>query len=560
LGFFYTQQLLDQLSIGADLNSKPLKMHLMSHAPQMDGDDERLALKAVTDLPSLVAQAGWESVSSVNYAPMTTTPLVVANGTNRYLKLNTSLVPTPTNMEPSQVEAVVYTMTAAALGLGGPDRVLFGTTTPFPERVVFRGGDGISARIDTTINERWLFGWAGTGGVVSSIIEGTTVIQQGAPPYETSRIHHAWVTPQRVNYIANPSWEGGITHWQTNMGPMTRVLANNSFPSPWLGHALGPNPSGVLPEYHPELRLYLRSNEFYPRGQEFTFQFLARGTGTVRVGLSYYPRDYSEHAMDWGQLDSLIFEEWILDPMTFTHVRGLRRMSEGYEGALLIEVRDDTTAPEIYIDKALLEEGTLLDWQYFDGDSTYGADDDFSWYGYANLADKRGKSYSMWYNNRRSIAGRLFGRRLDDTALYTSADEQLDSLVSQWTPAGAVVVPHWDVLYEDDQQQAPQDHSTEILPVESWPEQTQFFRIVSISAVTASSATVVVVGEGEFPVTGGHISSGAVSAALTIVREVIPLVVEDLYDTTKPQTLYVTWTENAGLIEPTTLYLERDAP
>lgn len=553
MGYFYTDQLLTRLNAGADMNNRVLKMTLFSRAPQIDFNDGRTSLHGVTTLASLLAMDGWEEVSAANYARQTTTVPLISTGNNRYVKLNTSLVPFPASMDPTDVEAVVFSVNGTDIGLPAGDYVLFGTTTPFGAHTVFQGGDGISARVDTTIGQRWLFGWAISGGIVSSVSEGTTVIQQGAPPYEVSHVNHAWLLPQRINYIANPSFEAGVTHWQTNTGVMTRSVAANDFPSHYIGHALGPAPAAVLPQFDPASRLYLKSNVFYPRSQDFTFQIMARGTGVVRVAVAYYPRDYSEYAADWGLKDTLVFEEWTLDPTTYMQLRGVRSTSDAYEVALLLEVRA-SVQPEIYIDLGLIEEGVLLDWQYFDGDSDYGALEDFSWYGNEVPAVKRGASFSMWYNNRRSIGGRLFGRRLDDTAYYTSADEQLDSLVSQWIPAGSVVVPHWDVLGTNDLQAIPVDRSATTLPVQMWPEVVQPFRITDVVDTTATSADFHVVGEGAFPIVGGFLLSGTTTYPLTILpRTYDPA---DLYDQSKPQLISVTW-PSVPAFQAHKLYLAR---
>jgi hypothetical protein len=511
MGFFFTQQLLTRLSAGADLNNKSIKVSLFAKAPLLEGNASSAALLAVTTLQNLRDLDGWEEVSAANYVAQALTNPLITSGNNRYLTLNTSFLPSPLTMGATQVEAMVLSVEGTDIGLSAGDKVLFGATTPFSSRkTVFRGGDGISGRLDSGANDagitgkRWLFGWVMTAGVASSVVDGTTVIQQGAPPFEVSHVHHAWLVPQRVNYIANPSWENGISHWQTNGVLKERVEGTNNFPSRWVGHYKG---TSLAPEnkvggtgYNAAGRLYTKSNAFYPRSQSFTFQFMAKGVGLVRVGLAYYPRDYSEYATDWGVFTDgegvVRYQEWELNSDTYTQLRGVRSMSDGYEAALLIEVQYNGV-PEIYIDKALTEEGVLIDWDYFDGDSTYGAPEDYSWYGDVALNLKRGKSFSMWYNNRRSIGGRLFGRRLDDTAYYTSTDEQLDSLVSQWTPAGSVVVPHWDVLEQEDMKALPVDRSVTALPVLTWSERGHpntspvAVSIGTASAIgTANNATV----------------------------------------------------------------------
>lgn len=319
----------------------------------------------------------------------------------------------------------------------------------------------------------------------------------------------ATVTPSSTNLVG---------YWQTNSFPVQRVNADDewagyayvNWPSPLLS-AAAKQQSSYVPQYDPESRLYLRSAPFYPTGHNFTFQLLAKGRGIARVGLAYYSRDYAVESADWGMQENLVFEEWTLASDHYTTLRGLRFTDDrAYQVALIIEVRgylndpnNRTTyvPPEIVLDKCLVEEGELLDWPYFDGDSTFAAPGDYSWYGGSEQA---GKSYSLWYNNRKSVSARLFGRFIDDDMLYTNRDEQLDSLLSEWVPTGTQVVPHWDVLKPGDTRLLPGNKAGVPLPVSIWPEQSQKFSIYDVTADT-DSAVIQVIGEGGFPVTRGFV-------------------------------------------------------
>jgi hypothetical protein len=88
------------------------------------------------------------------------------------------------------------------------------------------------------------------------------------------------------------------------------------------------------------------------------------------------------------------------------------------------------------------------DWPYFDGDSEYGAREDFSWYG---GTANRHVSYSCWYNLRVSTFGRLFAQRVDQTpATLTDDEAEQQGLAYQWVPAGTPVIGHLNVLYPND--------------------------------------------------------------------------------------------------------------
>ena len=54
-------------------------------------------------------------------------------------------------------------------------------------------------------------------------------------------------------------------------------------------------------------------------------------------------------------------------------------------------VRFECSGGNFEVDNMLCEPDWLKDWPYFDGDSTYGARDDYSWYGGEN---RKGQTYS----------------------------------------------------------------------------------------------------------------------------------------------------------------------
>jgi hypothetical protein len=152
----------------------------------------------------------------------------------------------------------------------------------------------------------------------------------------------------------------------------------------------------------------------------------------------YWRASYEQTFVDWGA------ERWDLSPNTFLHIKVLRGAYEAVEAMLRIQVEGGTG---ITIDRVLAEPGPLLDWPYFDGDTQFGAKDDFSWYGV------RGESYSLWYNNKRSIVSRLFAMPKYSGTVYTEQDDH--GLAYNWVPAGTVVAQHVDVLRPNDLKAAP---------------------------------------------------------------------------------------------------------
>lgn len=190
--------------------------------------------------------------------------------------------------------------------------------------------------------------------------------------------------------------------------------------------------------------LAMESN-FFPanpvsRSGLWTIQLMVRGTGRVRVGLMSWENDFASTGVDWGPDTDI----WTLPADGYLHIYALRRVGEATTGVVRIECDGSV----MYVDQLLCEPEWLLDWPYFDGDTTYGALDDYSWYGGSNQA---GKSYSLWYNHRRAVVGRLFAWDISDSD-FTVTDEEIEAqgYVYRWVPAGVRVIPHMDVLYVND--------------------------------------------------------------------------------------------------------------
>lgn len=672
MGLFWTDIFANAVNSGAPVTngSVTVKAMLLARSPFIGGStiqgittgaDLRQELRSVTTKASLLDLPGWVEVS--NYTIPQFSCDVYNLNNNSYMSVSYSeSIKAVTMTGESQVQALVFLVDGTKLGLSAGDRVIYGTTSLFEgQGIVFNDGDALSALVDSSLNQRWLFGWSkDPDGDLVNVADGTLTLQLNSPNFESTRLQHVWLYPQRINYIANPSFEydrtytvssgaaagtafdatttdgkvrnaaasgqafnaavpddrpnagfgtgisydamcvtrvteqptgagqaldatiptraSSVKHWQTNSAPLVPIVTGGpSDPSPMAAVVYPTRNGSLLPQYDIDSRIYIKSSTFFPQGRTFTFHFKAKGTGIVRTAIAWHSRSYLEYAADWGLKDDLLFQEWQLSSEHYTDIVGIRNIDDtGYEAALLIEVRgvlsdpddpDTFVPPQVIIDNCLVEEGTLLDWPYFDGDSTYGADGDYGWYG----TDGTGRSYSYWYNNKKAIAGRLFGRRVDDTALYTSQDEQLDSMLSSWSPAGTAIIPHWGSLYPNDTQMLPIDKSSIPLVVESWPELTQPFDLYEVIDLTPTSASVLVYGEGGHPVSRAYIyteQTGAITPvtigdrewdAAGLIQSEIDNLRSELFDLSQAQRIDLTWAPVSAFYT-NTLYLERGDP
>lgn len=441
---FATPTLLDSASVG---------IRLFRSAPSFSANDARYS--GITTAAGLTGLPGWSEVVAPGY-PLATTVGVSRRvnppgSTNNYILLSLfSFTGLGSSIE---VEAVAYYYNGTISGTVNP--LIMITDTPFSgQRMVVSGVDGLTSNPDTSMAgaNRWLFSWATpAGGAPSTALiqkEGPLAVLRGAPAFETSHTQHVWLYPQRVNLIANPSFEKDTAFWLSNR-TITRVAESALGVGSWAGRFAGTAP--VVAE----------SNIFDTQFEErWTVQLMAKGNGNLKVGFVWWDGSFEETAVDWGT------ETWKLDPTNYTRVAVARTGYQTFQGLVRLECDGNS----LTIDNVLVEKGYLKDWPYFDGDTTYGARDDFTWYG---GSVNQGASYSLWYNNKRATYGRLFAQDIEGVAVVTDEVMTQQGFVYQWVPAGMTVQPHIDVLYPHDLQLPPASRSGTVLHYRASPSDLQ---------------------------------------------------------------------------------------
>jgi hypothetical protein len=184
---------------------------------------------------------------------------------------------------------------------------------------------------------------------------------------------------------------------------------------------------------------------------------------------------------DWGPVKSISqYYDWPIEELgqpcerwfpgeVFINVRTHRYVGDVSTGMLRFECQ----GTYLLIDQICVEPGFLPhnydDWLYFDGHSTqYGLPGDFSWYGDPD------NSYSMWYNHRTAVIGRLFSWGLDNedqgvNRTITDVEVAQQGMVYEWVPAGTPVQEHLDVLYAYDPKTPIPPVVGDVLPYKTGP-------------------------------------------------------------------------------------------
>ena len=413
---YFTQVFKDALAADpAVLDGIALRLVLFRTAP---GGEVDYAYEAIPTVAKLLAgnYPGWEVATADGYpfaSVFTVAPSVSG------LVVYTFFTSFSLAELQEKTEAVALGIEAVGALWGETDPLILVTDEPFPTRLILDADDVITAYEAPEVNNlRWLLSWNDNadGAIrVAGLTMGDIAVSIGPPDFQEAHHFDAWMYPQRVNYIANPSFEAvSNVYWGTS-GTFARV---DSDMGGFAGEFTGAD-------------VVVESNTFPIDKNDgiWTFQLLIKGDGLLSVGFVYWSERYDTTHVDWGE------ERIVLNPDTFTPVKVMRRSSEAVEGMLRLQVQGGAG---VTIDRVLAEPGPLLDWPYFDGDEQYGADDDFSWYG------TRGESYSLWYNNKRSIISRVFTKPTYTGTVYTEEDDH--GLAYNWVPAGTVVDYHFDVL------------------------------------------------------------------------------------------------------------------
>ena len=454
---FLRQQLVTTPTL---FNGVHVRAVVFRQSPSFGADDAFISgARTVADLRG---RLGWIEATGTGWPVATDITLFVrTQGASHYATFSDFAFP---GIQRSEVRVVAFYLIGAFGGVTNP--LLLTTDTPFDGvPTLLDNGDLITANPDSTLSgtpNRYVFSWAtpGTGVTAVPLIEGPLALSRVAPPFETSHAQHVWLYPQRANLLANPSFEAQNTNfWATNGAA---VAAGGGVPGGqggvWEGRFTGGASMPV--EAGSASVLVVESNDFPTDGEgNWTIQFKAKGNGRLKVGFLWWDSLFDRTYGDWGG-----DEEYLLTPNSWVHIIVCRTGYQTFRGALRLEIQGNA----LTLDECLIEKGYLRDWPYFDGESNYGADGDYSWYGGQNL---QGASYSLWYNNKKAIYGRIFAQDLDDNDVLTNEEVEAWGFVYRWVPAGMTVVPHIDVLYVNDLQ-APVNPKTTVNPRSTAPDDT----------------------------------------------------------------------------------------
>lgn len=270
--------------------------------------------------------------------------------------------------------------------------------------------------------------------VNSNVLPGYLLLDLADPIWESSHTHHLWIQPQRINFIANPSFEraGGV-YWRVGRTDGTASFTrsgNTGSPAgvggtarPYCGNIQASTGSGSL---------VLESNLFPKVNDWYSISFYVSGT-TGELAFGLVASDISFTSYNYIRRAATVPLTGGTSTTGFQKVTGLVRVPDDVEELLF---RVEFTGTQFWIDNVIVDphEGQ---YEYFDGNSNDGLPGDFRWMGGTTYSNKH---FSTWYNNYVNTRSRLIGD------YDTTDDLYKPGLVEDWAPTGASIIAHWDAV------------------------------------------------------------------------------------------------------------------
>ena len=248
MSYFFNTAFLAALKANETImNGASVKMVLFPYAPTFV-DDEGVAdarYAGINSIDTLATTLGWGP-----YIPQTVTDLIYVNTTAavpaKYVMM-TDPFELPDDFPTTHVRAIAFVYMGPNVPM--TNNIIFVTDTPLSGGTVLLATDAVTALPDAnpgfTTDKKWLFSWSAEDPAAAlSMLEGPLVLFKGPRPFDQAKTQHCWIYPQRINYIANPSFELNDDFWRGNGDVVQTELA---FPTARVGTTQNIVLSGLQP-------------------------------------------------------------------------------------------------------------------------------------------------------------------------------------------------------------------------------------------------------------------------------------------------------------------------
>lgn len=381
---------------------------------------------AATRVEDLLARPGWQMAPA--------TPVTVAADATTSSGVTTVVLDDPAagfgfSCAPLYLDAVAVSLSATVSGVVNPLLMVFR-----PDSTVLFGGstDGAVARPGRILQnngsgQSFLFQFSGTP---TSLTIPNVEIAVPVLGWESAHSVHVWMSPTRVNYAANPSFESLGTGskpfgWRSDATLVRDPVAGGTFP--YCGRMTGAGATKVL-----ESNYFPASNE---RGF-WTVRASVEGAGTYRIGVLFWMPGMAEADCLYAYEDVEVSSSGFVSISTVVPAP---------EAAWEAQFRLEYTGTECRVDDVLVEPNEARD-VYFDGSTELCQPGDTAWYGHDTLSSAQylHKSFSTYYPDRERMKKYLYGYT---TQAVGQNPVRYPGTTYGYVPEGNQIVPHWDDVY-----------------------------------------------------------------------------------------------------------------
>ena len=305
-----------------------------------------------------------------------------------------------------------------------------------PNDVIVFGGDATYpgvVKYSTSTETDYLFAFLNAPGDDPETSPGPVEISVPLVDWESAHAAHVWMSPQRANLVANPSFEALgdddlLFGWRSG-DTLARVTGG-----------VGPVPRTKCARLSGSGTKVLESNLFPAPNERglWSVEAAVAGTGTVRIGLLFW--EQGMNPADCGY----VCQEFTLSGGSATGgYQVLRTLVAAPDDSWEAQFRLEFDGTECWVDNVLAEPNEAQA-GYFDGAWPLGQPDDYSWYGGTGSENT---SFSLYYPDRRRVGRYLFGYA--DTDPVSGVQVLHPGAVEDHVPGGTRVVPHWDDVYHN---------------------------------------------------------------------------------------------------------------
>ena len=440
-----------------------LKMTVLVRSPVIDEEEGGTGYLSVSTLPELLAAPGWQAADNT------------ASGICSDLTASTAAIAGITQVstiQGFQYEGAPVIMTALAISVEGTEDLLMVLE---PSSPTYLSGESTYLK---NSDDGYLFSYVTspeTAGEYSPAL-GSIGLSSSGLPWEDSLIAHVWVSPQRVNYAVNPSFESATSvapsvapfGWRSNTD---MTVETGGVTLSMGGRDKCVKLSGLVGDNIVLESLPIPNQRISPW---WSLEAAVSGVGEVRIGMLFWPPHMEEGSAtyvttSWVRINTPVASGFIPIKALIPNVETYR------EAQFRLEFQGEG---DIFVDNVLVDpnEAQL---GYFDGDWEMGMSGDYSWYGDNDPAAH--DSYSLYYNNRSSISSYLFSPLGD-------GDNPPNHHVRSWVPEGASVNIHWDHLHAGT---SPSWGDTVYMPILDFAVKDEVATVASTSITSPADGSLI---------------------------------------------------------------------